>query len=171
MFYRDFQLLRKVSNTGANALRQIRKTFRERNSRPRAKDNVINPNQKGIWLSCLNWGDSITPIKLTYIKIPFTKKTIMRGTNILLFIIALVLSLFLGLQIEEQYRDVRYLNNCKKDIKANGIQTNDVTAYCAGLVRQDPYLFTYNRGNVGKYLRERTSEAPKKTVPKSEPKK
>ena len=36
MFYRDFQLLRKVSNTGANALRQIRKTFRERNSRPRA---------------------------------------------------------------------------------------------------------------------------------------
>ena len=56
----------------------------------------------------------------------------MRGTNILLFIIALVLSLFLGLQIEEQYRDVRYLNNCKKDIKANGIQTNDVTAYCAG---------------------------------------
>ena len=48
MFYRDFQLLRKVSNTGANALRRIRKTFRERNSRPRAKDNVINPNQKGI---------------------------------------------------------------------------------------------------------------------------
>ena len=48
MFYKDFQLLRKVSNTGANALRQIRKTFRERNSRPRAKDNVINPNQKGI---------------------------------------------------------------------------------------------------------------------------
>ena len=60
---------------------------------------------------------------------------------------------------------------CKKDIKANGIQTNDVTAYCAGLVRQDPYLFTYNRGNVAKYLRERTSEAPKKTLPKSEPKK
>ena len=47
MFYKDFQLLRKVSNTGANTLRQIRKTFRERNSR-RAKDNVINPNQKGI---------------------------------------------------------------------------------------------------------------------------
>ncbi len=48
MFYRDFQLLRKVSNTSANALRQIRKTFREQNSRPRAKNNVINPNQKGI---------------------------------------------------------------------------------------------------------------------------
>ena len=48
MFYRDFQLLRKVSNTSANAFRQIRKTLRERNSRPRAKDNVINPNQKGI---------------------------------------------------------------------------------------------------------------------------
>ncbi len=55
--------------------------------------------------------------------------------------------------------------------KANGIKTNDVTAYCAGLVRQDPYLFTYNRGNVGKYLRERTSESPKKPAPKSEPKK
>ncbi len=48
MFYKDFQLLRKVSNSGENALRQIRKTFRERNSRPRAKDNVINPTQKGI---------------------------------------------------------------------------------------------------------------------------
>ena len=84
----------------------------------------------------------------------------MRGTNILLFIIALVLSLFLGLQIEEQYRDVRYLNNCKKDIKANGIKTDDLTAYCSGLVRQDPYLFTYNRGNVGKYLRQRTHVPP-----------
>ena len=31
MFYKDFQLLRKVSNSGENALRQIRKTFRERN--------------------------------------------------------------------------------------------------------------------------------------------
>ena len=48
MFYKDFQLLRKVSNSGQNALRQIRKTFRERNSRPRAKDNVTNPTQKGI---------------------------------------------------------------------------------------------------------------------------
>ena len=96
----------------------------------------------------------------------------MRGTNILLFIIALVLSLFLGLQIEEQYRDVRYLNNCKKDIKANGIKTDDLTAYCSGLVRQDPYLFTYNRGNVGKYLRQRTSDTPKKSEPKKkEPKK
>jgi len=95
----------------------------------------------------------------------------MKGTNILLFIIALVLSLFLGLQIEEQYRDVRYLNNCKKDIKANGIKTDDPIAYCSGLVRQDPYLFTYNRGNVGKYLRQRTSNAPNKSEPKSEPKK
>ena len=95
----------------------------------------------------------------------------MKGTNILLFIIALVLSLFLGLQIEEQYRDVRYLNNCKKDIKANGIKTDDPIAYCSGLVRQDPYLFTYNRGNVGKYLRQRASNAPNKSEPKSEPKK
>ena len=95
----------------------------------------------------------------------------MRGTNILLFIIALVLSLFLGLQIEEQYRDVRYLNNCKKDIKANGIPTDDLTAYCAGLVRQDPYLFNYNRGYVGKYLRQRAGETPKKPAPKTDPKK
>jgi hypothetical protein len=48
MFYKDFKLLRKASDTGQNALRQIRKTFRERNSRPRAKENVINPSQKGI---------------------------------------------------------------------------------------------------------------------------
>jgi len=48
MFYRDFQLLRKASTTGANALRLIRKTFKERQSRPRAKENVINPSQKGI---------------------------------------------------------------------------------------------------------------------------
>ena len=90
----------------------------------------------------------------------------MRGTNILLFIIALVLSLFLGLQIEEQYRDVRYLNNCKKDIKANGIKTNDVTAYCAGLVRQDPYLFTFNKGLVAKYLQQDTSSKQKEPEPK-----
>jgi len=48
MFYRDFQLLRKASATGSNALRLIRKTFKERQSRPRAKENVSNPNQKGI---------------------------------------------------------------------------------------------------------------------------
>ena len=95
----------------------------------------------------------------------------MRGTNILLFIIALVLSLFLGLQIEEQYRDVRYLNNCKKDIKANGIKTDDPIAYCAGLIRQDPYLFTYNRGFVAKYLQENISNAPQQPAPNTEQKK
>ena len=89
----------------------------------------------------------------------------MKGTNILLFIIALILLLFFGLQIEEQYRDVRYLNNCKKDIKANGIKTDDPIAYCAGLIRQDPYLFTYNRGNVGKYLREKRVSTSKKLLP------
>ena len=46
--YKDFKLLRKVNDGATNALRQIRKQFTERNSRPRAKDNVINPNQKGI---------------------------------------------------------------------------------------------------------------------------
>mgnify|MGYP003326753627 CR=1 FL=1 len=75
------------------------------------------------------------------------------------------------LQIEEQYRDVRYLNNCKKDIKANGIKTDDPTAYCAGLVRQDPYLFTYNRGFVGKYLQQNTGNAPQQPAPQTEPKK
>ena len=48
MFYKDFKLWRKVNDGANNALRQIRKQFTERNSRPRAKDNVINPNQKGI---------------------------------------------------------------------------------------------------------------------------
>jgi hypothetical protein len=83
----------------------------------------------------------------------------MKATNILLGIIAVILALFFGLQIEEQYRDVRYLNNCKKDIKANGIQTDDATAYCAGLIRQDPYLFTYNRGMVAKYLQQNNQGA------------
>jgi hypothetical protein len=96
----------------------------------------------------------------------------MKGTNILLGIIALILALFFGLQIEEQYRDIRYLNNCKKDIQAKGIKTNDPTAYCAGLVRQDPYLFTYNRGFIGKYLQENNvGSAPKNQAPKAEPKK
>ena len=92
----------------------------------------------------------------------------MKGTNILLGIIALILALFFGLQIEEQYRDVRYLNNCKKDIKANGIKTDDPTAYCAGLVRQDPYLFTYNKGFVGKYLQQNMGSAPQQSAPKTE---
>lgn len=95
----------------------------------------------------------------------------MKGTNILLGIIALILALFFGLQIEEQYRDVRYLNNCKKDIKANGIKTDDPIAYCAGLIRQDPYLFTYNRGFVGKYLQENNSKAPQQPAPNTEQKK
>jgi len=95
----------------------------------------------------------------------------MKGTNILLGIIALILALFFGLQIEEQYRDVRYLNNCKKDIKANGIKTDDPIAYCAGLIRQDPYLFTYNRGFVGKYLQENNSNAPQQPAPNTEQKK
>ena len=95
----------------------------------------------------------------------------MKGTNILLGIIALILALFFGLQIEEQYRDVRYLNNCKKDIKANGIKTDDPIAYCAGLIRQDPDLFTYNRGFVGKYLQENISNAPQQPAPNTEQKK
>jgi hypothetical protein len=95
----------------------------------------------------------------------------MKGTNILLGIIALILALFFGLQIEEQYRDVRYLNNCKKDIKANGIKTDDPIAYCAGLIRQDPYLFTYNRGFVGKHLQENISNAPQQPAPNTEQKK
>lgn len=95
----------------------------------------------------------------------------MKGTNILLGFIALILALFFGLQIEEQYRDVRYLNNCKKDIKAKGIKTDDPIAYCAGLIRQDPYLFTYNRGFVGKYLQENTSNAPQQPAPNTEQKK
>ena len=95
----------------------------------------------------------------------------MKGTNILLGIIALILALFFGLQIEEQYRDIRYLNNCKKDIKANGIKTDDPIAYCAGLIRQDPYLFTYNRGFVGKYLKENISNAPQQPAPNTEQKK
>ena len=95
----------------------------------------------------------------------------MKGTNILLGFIALILALFFGLQIEEQYRDVRYLNNCKKDIKANGIKTDDPIAYCAGLIRQDPYLFTYNRGFVGKYLQENNSKAPQQPAPNTEQKK
>ena len=73
-------------------------------------------------------------------------------TNVLLGIIALVLILFFGLQIESQYRDVRYLNNCVKDLKANAIRTDDHVAYCAGLIRQDPFLFNYSRGEVAKYL-------------------
>ena len=95
----------------------------------------------------------------------------MKGTNILLGFIALILALFFGLQIEEQYRDVRYLNNCKKDIKANGIKTDDPIAYCAGLMRQDPYLFTYNRGFVAKYLQENISNAPQQPAPNTEQKK
>ena len=95
----------------------------------------------------------------------------MKGTNILLGIIALILALFFGLQIEEQYRDVRYLNNYKKDIKANGIKTDDPIAYCAGLIRQDPFLFTYNRGFVGKYLQENISNAPQQPAPNTEQKK
>ena len=95
----------------------------------------------------------------------------MKGTNILLGIIALISALFFGLQIEEQYRDVRYLNNCKKDIKANAIKTDDPIAYCAGLIRQDPYLFTYNRGFVGKYLQENISNAPQQPTPNTEQKK
>ena len=95
----------------------------------------------------------------------------MKGTNILLGIIALILALFFGLQIEEQYRDVRYLNNCKKDIKANEIKTDDPIAYCAVVIRQDPYLFTYNRGFVGKYLQENISNAPQQPAPNTEQKK
>ena len=96
----------------------------------------------------------------------------MKGANILLFIIVIMLAMFLGLQIEEQYRDVRYLNNCKKDIKSKGIKTDDTTAYCAGLVRQDPYLFTYNRGYVGKYLQQNNmSSSPQKSPTEKESKK
>ena len=84
----------------------------------------------------------------------------MNGTNFLLGLIALILAGFLGLQIESQYRDVRYLKNCVNDIRFNGIKTDDHVAYCAGLIRQDPYLFTYNKGRVAKYLQKDQSNAP-----------
>ena len=95
----------------------------------------------------------------------------MNGTNFLLGLIALILAGFLGLQIESQYRDVRYLKNCVNDIRFNGIKTDDHVAYCAGLIRQDPYLFTYNRGMVAKYLQQSDNQSSQPKAPAEEPKK
>ena len=94
----------------------------------------------------------------------------MRATNILLGIIAVILALFFGLQLAEQDRDVRYLINFNKFIKANGIQTDDETAYFVGLIRQSPYLFTYNRGMVGKYLQQNNQGAAPQGQQPAQPK-
>lgn len=48
MNFRDFKLVRSLQNKAKNASTQVAKLFRERNSRPRAKSNIINPDQKGI---------------------------------------------------------------------------------------------------------------------------
>jgi hypothetical protein len=72
----------------------------------------------------------------------------MKGTNILLGLIALILAAFLGLQIESQYRDVRYLKNCINDIRFNGIKTDDHVAYCAGL------MYLRLQKNLSRHLRQ-----------------
>jgi hypothetical protein len=94
----------------------------------------------------------------------------MKATNFFLFLIALVLCLFLGLKIEEQYRDVRYLTNCVENLKENNIPANDYESYCVGLVKQDPVLFTFSKGKVAKYLQKANIENKPTEAPKAEPK-
>ncbi len=50
MDYKDFKkyLQDQVKRTLSNSLSSY--SAKLRNSRPRAKDNIINPKQKGIWL-------------------------------------------------------------------------------------------------------------------------
>ena len=48
MDFKDFKLVRSMTQKAQNATKQVAKLFRERNSRPRAKENIINPDQKGI---------------------------------------------------------------------------------------------------------------------------
>ena len=92
----------------------------------------------------------------------------MKATSIMLFIIAVEIALLVGLKVQEQYREVRYFNNCVEDIKSSKIKSDDPVAFCSGLVRQDPYLFTFNKGKVAKYLKE---NEPQSSEPKSDKKK
>ena len=55
-----------------------------------------------------------------------------------------------------------------EDIKSSKIKSDDPVAFCSGLVRQDPYLFTFNKGKVAKYLKE---NEPQSSEPKSDKKK
>ena len=49
------------------------------------------------------------------------------------------------------------------DIKIAKIKADDPIAFCSGLVRQDPYLFTFNKGKVAKYLKENDPKPEKKS--------
>ena len=48
MDFKDFKLVRSIQQKAKNASMQVAKLFKERGSRPRAKENIINPDQKGI---------------------------------------------------------------------------------------------------------------------------
>ena len=48
MDIKDFKLVRSMTQKAKNASVQVAKMFRERTSRPRAKQNIINPKEKGI---------------------------------------------------------------------------------------------------------------------------
>ena len=76
----------------------------------------------------------------------------MKATSIMLFIIAVEIALLVGLKVEEQYREV-VINNCVEDIKSSKIKSDDPVVFVL-IVRQDPYLFTFNKGKVAKYLKE-----------------
>ena len=87
----------------------------------------------------------------------------MKATAIILFIIAVEIALLIGLRIQEQYQEIRYFNNCVEDIKIAKIKADDPIAFCSGLVRQGPYLFTFNKGKVAKYLKENDPKPEKKS--------
>jgi len=48
MDIKDFKLVRSIQKKAKDASVQVAKLFKERGSRPRAKQNIINPDQKGI---------------------------------------------------------------------------------------------------------------------------
>lgn len=48
MDFKDFRRVIKDSLKAQNAFKQLSYLFKNRKSRPRAKDNIINPKQKGI---------------------------------------------------------------------------------------------------------------------------
>jgi hypothetical protein len=48
MFFKDLKKIISDSLKAQNAFKQIAYCFKSRNSRPRAKENIINPKQKGI---------------------------------------------------------------------------------------------------------------------------
>ena len=68
--------------------------------------------------------------------------------------IALALFMLIGLQIEQQYRSVRYFENCMEQSFNKDLKYYEKVEHCSDVKSDDVSSFNYHRGITREYLKK-----------------